>query len=206
MVKLQVIHSWRLYCCSSNRHGDIFIHICPLLKQGIKIIAEKISFGWPCNHHSRFITHVSTSNVELHWHPFKLPNLVSLISNINPTNWQKSTRKWSYCRWGYTKIVNCIRVSVGKKWGSFSAEFEIEFGLDYVKLRFLSHFPCNLHFWVLLQIFYHVGMAWGLRWSMLCKKTVASSVTLRLSSEPIDPFMDQVLLWLRCLPVSCCIC
>nr|XP_027123123.1 serine/threonine-protein kinase ATM isoform X2 [Coffea arabica] len=49
---------------------------------------------------------------------------------------------------------------------------------------------------VKLQIFYHVGMAWGLRWSMLCKKTVASSVTLRLSSEPIDPFMDQ-LSWLN---------
>ncbi|KAL3529546.1 hypothetical protein ACH5RR_008868 [Cinchona calisaya] len=49
---------------------------------------------------------------------------------------------------------------------------------------------------VKLQIFYHVGMAWGLRWSMLCKRTGASSVMLKLSSEPIVPFIDQ-LSWLN---------
>ncbi|KAI3454494.1 hypothetical protein Pfo_011157 [Paulownia fortunei] len=49
---------------------------------------------------------------------------------------------------------------------------------------------------VKLQIFYHLGMAWDLRWSSSCENLDSSSDRQILLSEPVVPSMDQ-LQWLR---------
>ncbi|KAK4479331.1 hypothetical protein RD792_014843 [Penstemon davidsonii] len=48
---------------------------------------------------------------------------------------------------------------------------------------------------VKLQIFYHLGMAWDLRWSSSCEKVDYSSEVQTSLSEPVVPSMDQ----LQCL-------
>ncbi|KAH6798041.1 Serine/Threonine-kinase ATM-like protein [Perilla frutescens var. hirtella] len=45
---------------------------------------------------------------------------------------------------------------------------------------------------VKLQIFYHLGMAWDLRWRSSSENNDSSSDKLKLPSEPIVPFIDQL--------------
>ncbi|XP_073048594.1 serine/threonine-protein kinase ATM isoform X19 [Primulina eburnea] len=54
---------------------------------------------------------------------------------------------------------------------------------------------------VKLQIFYHLGMAWDLRWNSSCEKFDSSSERQKLLSEPVVPSMDQLKtlhkIWIR---------
>ncbi|XP_073284364.1 serine/threonine-protein kinase ATM isoform X12 [Primulina huaijiensis] len=54
---------------------------------------------------------------------------------------------------------------------------------------------------VKLQIFYHLGMAWDLRWNSSCEKFDSSSERQKLLSEPVVPSMDQLQtlhkIWIR---------
>ena len=70
----------------------------------------------------------------------------------------------------------------------------------FIFFSFFSFFVClylllqfSVISLVLVQIFYHLGMAWGLRWAPPSEKIETSPGMQKVFSEPIIPTMDQVL-------------